>query len=109
MDVLEGGRYVWRLDEHWEREQDVYGTELIKAPSEYFREQAFASVEPDEDPAKYVIDYIGNSNLVFSTDFPHGDAKFPDAVKSFMQLPFEDEDRKKILWDNCARFYGIEA
>jgi len=100
---------LWRLDEHWERENDVYGTELEKAPSEYFRDQGYASVEPDEVPAKYAIDYMGNSNFLFSTDFPHGDAKFPDAVKTFMELPLSDEDRRKILWDNCARFYAIDS
>ena len=99
---------MWRLDEHWERWRDVYGRELKMAPSEYFKRQCFASVEPDETPAKYVIDYMGNDRLVFSTDFPHGDSRFPDSVEYFLKLPISDEDKRKILWDNCANYYGLD-
>ena len=99
---------LWRLDEHWERLGDVHAPELTMAPSEYFKRQCFASAEPDEEPVKYVIDYLGNDHLVFSTDFPHGDSKFPEAIDSFLQLPISDDDKRKILWDNCAYYYGIE-
>ncbi len=58
---------------------------------------------------KYVIDYIGTDRLVFSTDYPHGDSKFPHAVETFLELPISDEDKKKILWDNCAEFYRLEV
>ena len=99
---------LWRLDEHWERLGDVYRPDLTMAPSEYFKRQCFASVESDEEPVKYVIDYMGSDRLVFSTDFPHSDSKFPKAVDCFLQLPITDEDKRKILWDNCATYYGIE-
>ena len=78
------------------------------APSEYFKRQCFASVEPDEEPAKYVIDYMGNDRLVFSTDFPHGDSKYPESVDRFLELSISEEDKRKILRDKCARYYGIE-
>ena len=73
----------------------------------YFKKQCFVSVEPDEHGVKYVIDYIGTDRLVFSTDYPHGDSKFPDAVGTFLDLPISNEDKRKILWDNCARFYAV--
>ena len=44
--------------------------------------------------------------LTHQTDYPHGDSKYPHAVESFLQLDLPDEDKRKILWDNCARFYG---
>ena len=78
-------------------------------PSEYFKNQCFVSVEPDEDGVKYVIDYIGTDRLVFSTDYPHGDSKFPHAVETFLALQISDTDKRKILWDNCAEFYRLEA
>ena len=99
---------LWRLDEHWERQGDIYAPDLKMAPSEYYKRQCFASVEADEELAKYVIDYMGNDRLVFSTDFPHPDSKWPNAVEGFLQLPIGDEDKKRILWDNCAQYYGIE-
>jgi predicted TIM-barrel fold metal-dependent hydrolase len=98
---------LWRLDEGWKREGDVWAPELKMLPSEYFKSQCYASVEPDEEPVKYVIDYIGNDRLVFSTDYPHGDSRFPHAVEAFLQLRISDEDKRKILWDNCASFYGL--
>jgi uncharacterized protein len=98
---------LWRLDEGWEREGDVWAKDLSMAPSEYFKRQCFVSVEPDEAGVKYVTDYIGVDRLVFSTDYPHGDSKFPKAVESFLELKITDEDKRKILWDNCADFYRV--
>jgi len=95
---------MWRMDEHWERTGDVHAPELTMAPSKYWKRQCFASAEADEEPVKYVIDYLGNGGLVFSTDFPHGDSKFPTAVERFLQIDLPDEDKRKILWDNCASY-----
>jgi predicted TIM-barrel fold metal-dependent hydrolase len=50
---------------------------------------------------------IGSGNVVFSTDYPHTDSRYPKAVETFLGLPLNDEDKRKILWDNCARFYGV--
>ncbi len=99
---------MWRMDEHWERTGDVHAPELKMAPSKYWKRQCFASAEADEEPVKYVIDYMGNGGLVFSTDFPHGDSKFPTAVERFLQIDLPDEDKRKILWDNCASYYGMK-
>ena len=98
---------LWRLDEGWEREGDVWAKDLSRKPSDYFKQQCFVSVEPDEAGVRYVIDYIGADRLVFSTDYPHGDSKFPEAVQSFLQLDIRDEDKRKILWDNTAEFYKV--
>ena len=98
---------LWRLDEGWEREGDVWAKDLTTAPSQYFKRQVFISVEPDEAGVKYVIDFIGTDRLVFSTDYPHGDSKYPEAVVHFLKLPISDEDKRKILWDNCAVYYAM--
>ena len=98
---------LWRLDEHWEMFGDQWAPELKNPPSHYFKRQCYASVEADEEPVKYAIDFLGNDRLVFSTDFPHVDTKYPKAVERFLQLPIGEEDKKKIMWDNCAAYYGI--
>jgi predicted TIM-barrel fold metal-dependent hydrolase len=100
---------LWRMDEAYELEGDVSMTDLTMAPSEYFKRQCFVSVEPDETPVKHMIEDFGSDQLVFSTDYPHGDSRYPEAVSSFLELPLSDEDRRKILWDNCARFYSVSA
>jgi uncharacterized protein len=98
---------LWRLDEGYEREGDIFMQDLTMAPSEYFKRQCFISIEPDEAPARHTIEDFGCEQLVFSTDYPHGDSKYPNAVESFLKLPLSDADKRKILWDNCARFYGV--
>jgi predicted TIM-barrel fold metal-dependent hydrolase len=80
----------------------------VKAPpSEYFKRQCVVSVEPDEATLAHVIDYMGGNNVVFSTDYPHGDSKYPEALHHFLKLPISDADKKKILWDNCAVYYAM--
>jgi len=101
---------LWRLDEHWEMFHDVWSPETTMKPSEYFKRQCWVSVDCEETPLKYAIDYLGKSdNIIFSTDFPHVDAQFPNSSNEFLKLPISDEDKRKILWDNCAAFYGAAA
>jgi len=97
---------LWRLDEGYEREGDVFMPDLVMKPSEYFKRQCWISIEPDEAPARYTIEEFGCDQLVFSTDYPHGDSKYPHAVESFLESKLSEENKRKILWDNCARFYG---
>ena len=98
---------LWRLDDGHEREVDVYMPELTLKPSELFKRQCWVSIEPDEGPAKYTIDWIGSNQIVFSTDYPHGDSRYPESVAAFLEMGIPDEDKRKILWDNCARFYKV--
>jgi uncharacterized protein len=111
--LLEGncGWAPWmlhRLDEHWEWVGAMDAPELEKAPSEYFRSNCYLSIEADELPAKFYVEWFGDDNLVFSTDYPHGDSKYPDSVTAFLELPgLTDESKKKILWDNWARLYNV--
>ena len=65
------------------------------------------SVEADEGPCDLYVQHFGNDNVVFSTDYPHPDTKFPYAVDKFLTLPLSDETKRKFLWDNCARLYHL--
>src|SRR5262245_42420818 len=98
---------LWRLDEGWEREGDVWAPDVKTAPSEYFKKQCAVSVEPDETAVKQVVEYTGGRSIVFSTDYPHGDSKYPEAVDHFLSLPIGDDHKRKILWDNCAAYYSM--
>jgi predicted TIM-barrel fold metal-dependent hydrolase len=98
---------LWRLDETYELEGDVWAPALQMKPSEYFKRQCVVSIEPDEITATNLVDQFGSGRLVFSTDYPHGDSKYPEAVNHFLKLPIADEHKRKILWDNCAAYYAI--
>ena len=50
---------------------------------------------------------MGAEYFVVSSDYPHSDGAFPEAIEQFLSLPLSDEQRRKILWDNCARLYTI--
>jgi predicted TIM-barrel fold metal-dependent hydrolase len=98
---------LWRLDEGWQLEGDVWAPDLKMTPSGYFKRQCVVSAEPDEATVKLVIEHLGGNGIVFSTDYPHGDSKYPDAVNHFLQLPISEGDKRKILWDNCAAYYAM--
>jgi hypothetical protein len=49
------------------------------------------------------------TTLVVSSDYPHSNGAFPEAMQQFLGLPLGDEARRKILWDNCAPLYSIET
>jgi predicted TIM-barrel fold metal-dependent hydrolase len=97
---------LWRMDEGYEREGDVFMPDLKIPPSAYFKRQCVVSIEPDETPALGMMDEYGEY-MVFSTDYPHTDSKYPEAVDAFLDLPITEEAKRRILWDNCARFYSV--
>ena len=99
--------WLWRLDEHCEYMGIDSGGGLKLKPSESFLRSCYVSVDCDETTAPYAIDAIGDNNFVFSTDYPHLDAKYPNATETFLQMPISEEGKRKILWDNCASLYGF--
>ena len=98
---------LWRMDESYERQGDIFMQDLKMEPSEYFKRQCVVSVEPDEVTALHLMEELGG-HLVFSTDYPHIDSRYPEAVDAFLQLPISDGAKRRILWDNCARFYSVD-
>jgi predicted TIM-barrel fold metal-dependent hydrolase len=76
-------------------------------PSEYFKGQCWVGAEAEKE-IPMVIHYIGDNNIVFSTDYPHATSDYPRATEEFFRIEgLTDENKRKILWDNCARLYGL--
>ncbi len=96
-----------RLDEHHEWVGWYEAKDLTKKPSEYFREQCYVSVEVDEETVVHYVDWFGDDNVVFSTDYPHGDSQYPHAVERFRKLPLSEEQQRKVVGDNWSRLYDI--
>ncbi|HEX2930637.1 MAG TPA: amidohydrolase family protein [Candidatus Binatia bacterium] len=99
---------LYRLDERWEMRKGYCNEPMSLRPSDYFLRQCFISVDVEENLVADVIKRIGDDNVVISTDYPHADSHWPNAVKHFMAMDVAHESRRKILWDNCARLYGVE-
>jgi predicted TIM-barrel fold metal-dependent hydrolase len=98
-----------RLDEHWEWLGRMEAPDLAMKPSEYLRRNCFLSVEADEVTVRHYVEVFGDDNLVFSTDYPHADSKFPHAVTAFRRLPLSEASQRKILWNNWCRLYDVPA
>lgn len=98
-----------RLDEHYEWLGRFEAPDLKRKPSEYLQANCFLSVEADEERVDQYVEIFGDDNVVFSTDYPHADSKFPRAVRSFFTLPLSAASQRKILWDNWSRLYDIPA
>ncbi len=97
----------YRLDEHWEWLGRHEAPELRRKPSEYFRSNCYLAVEADEEPVGQYVERFGDENLVFSTDYPHADSKYPRSIEAFLKLPLSETSKRRVLWDNCARLYGL--
>jgi uncharacterized protein len=99
---------IWRLDEEYRgRSLEV---PLIKdKPSEYIkRGQCFISCSPDEPLIATVAESVGTEMIMFSSDYPHADGLFPDAVRTINERPEISADLKaKILGRNAARFFNL--
>jgi predicted TIM-barrel fold metal-dependent hydrolase len=98
---------MYRLDEHWEWTGKFEAPEVRMKPSEYLLRNCFLSCEADETPATHYFEDFGDDNVVFSTDYPHADSKFPHATKAFLELPFAESTKKKLLWDNYRKLYNL--
>jgi predicted TIM-barrel fold metal-dependent hydrolase len=96
-----------RLDEHYEWLGHIEAPDLTMKPSDYFRRNCYVSVEVDEETCKYYVDWFGDDNLVFSTDYPHADSKYPNSIAYFLKLPLSEESQRKVLWDNFCRLYDL--
>jgi hypothetical protein len=113
--VLEcGGGWIahWmdRLDEF----AASYGWQLRHLrlkPSEYFLRQGWVSFDPGERTMGAVARFTGSERLLWASDFPHSDARYPGVVAELREHTEDMEPAARAdLWGrNAARLYGIAA
>jgi len=99
--------WLWRLDDQWEKFGPGCERPLSMLPSEYFKRQCYIALDVDEEPAVHAVNDMGAEYFVVSSDYPHSDGAFPEAIQQFLSLNLSGDARRKILWDNCARLYAI--
>ena len=98
--------WLHRIDEHVELAGWLETPECTKSPLEYFQRNCWVTTECDEHLVYHVIDEVGDDRILFETDFPHPDSKYPRAVQTFLdQERVAAESKRKILWDNAVDFY----
>lgn len=100
--------WLYALDSRWKAWGDRELFDQDELPSELFARQCFVSTDVDETLVAHVASAVGDDNLVVSTDWPHDDSEYPHALEEFLAVPdLSDDARRKILWDNTARLYGL--
>jgi predicted TIM-barrel fold metal-dependent hydrolase len=102
--------WLWRLDEAWEKFGPGSEVQISQLPSQYFFRQCYVATDADEKVLRQVVEAVGDDNIVVSTDYPHSDGLFPQAIEEFVALEgVSDKTKAKILWDNCARLYKLNG
>ena len=68
----------------------------------------FSSIEMSEgqDMVRMVSEFMGPDVLMYASDYPHMECRFPGSVDYFMSWKLDDDLRRKLFWDNPVRFYG---
>jgi predicted TIM-barrel fold metal-dependent hydrolase len=102
--------WIDRLHEHYERRGGEMPL-MKREPIDYITSgSCYFATEPDERMLPAVLDMIGNDFVLFSSDYPHTDSKFPYSVKWIRErTDISDAAKAKLLGENGARFYGLTA
>lgn len=70
----------------------------------------FAAIEQHEGPemAKIVNDTMGDHLLMFGSDYPHAESRFPESADRVLawQNVVGPAPMRKMMWDNAVRFFG---
>jgi predicted TIM-barrel fold metal-dependent hydrolase len=60
-----------------------------------------------EEMVKMVDDLMGDHVLMFGSDYPHSESRFPESVEKVLGWESLTPERKqKLLWDNPVAFFG---
>jgi predicted TIM-barrel fold metal-dependent hydrolase len=95
-----------RMDRHVD-DVGMNDTRLTTRPSEIFRRQCFISFEPVEKSLPLLADYIGSTNILWATDYPHLDG-FPGAPNMIKGMGLPPQTLANVLAGGARRFYGLE-
>ena len=55
-----------------------------------------------------VINAVGDKCIMYASDYPHGDSKWPETVSRIRNAGLSQESQNRILGDNAARLYNLE-
>ena len=84
---------------------------MKREPLEYITSgSCYFATEPDERLLPATLKMIGDDYVLYSSDYPHTDSKFPYSVKWIMErTDITAANKEKLLCANGVRFYGLAA
>lgn len=102
--------WLHRIDEQLEMAGAKEFPELTLSATEYFKRNCWTTTECEDPFVADVIRWLGDGHILFESDFPHPDSKYPEATKHFLELMPDEiavDSKRKILWDNALDFYRL--
>jgi predicted TIM-barrel fold metal-dependent hydrolase len=99
-----------RLDYETENHDRADGSRSSKtAPRELFNRQVYATFSDETFGVRFISE-IGEDNVMWASDYPHGDGTFPHsaAVIERMLRGIAPEIKRKVLHTNVAKLYRLE-
>jgi predicted TIM-barrel fold metal-dependent hydrolase len=101
--------WLQRMEQHWDFSGNAEHPEMKRRPTEYFRRNVFVACRGDEMTLPSVVGLAGDENIVFNTDYPHPDGTWPWGLERLGEQPIGEESKRRILWQNAARAFRLEA
>lgn len=103
------GYWLDRMDGHFEK-MGAMVPWLKKRPTEYFVEQCYVSLDPDERTLGAMCALGFDRNILWGSDYPHFDCTYPGIVAEVEKAcaSLKPEARARILTENALRFYNLD-
>jgi hypothetical protein len=82
---------------------------LTRKPGEYMTcGRFFASlvIHEGEKMTQMVTDFLGDSVLMYSSDYPHAESRFPESTNKVLAWSLGPDIMRKIMWDNAIACFG---
>jgi predicted TIM-barrel fold metal-dependent hydrolase len=100
--------FLQRADQVWDQHRgynDVW--EKIRIPPSTFFRSNISCTFFDDDFGLDSIEAIGVENVLFESDYPHGDTNWPDSLKvaNKMTKHLTPEIARKVVWENGAKLF----
>ena len=114
---LEGGCswlpwYLERMDHYYpvaEFFRSSFGHDPITSVSpENFKDRIYLTSEADETLLPFVLDFLGEENIMMSEDMPHLEAREGSGEGLAARDDLTGAQKEKILWKNARAFYGLD-
>ena len=106
------GWVAWALsamDEAYKKHHMWVRPKLKELPSEYFRQNGFASFQEDQPGLDLAREHNLVNNFLWANDYPHHEGTWPHSAAAIERTmgKLTDSERAQILGLNAARIFGF--
>jgi len=104
------GYWLDRMDSHYEKMGSMVPW-LKKRPTDYFMEQCYLTLDPDERTLAAMCELGLDRNILWGSDYPHFDCTYPGVVgeiESALKI-LPAGARENIMRENAIRFYKLDG